>query len=92
MEVTRKQRTPNFPKRKYLSPPDTHTDVRVLGGKKCLFFGNFGLLSFLATSFLRFANLPYYQQYYFFSGKVSYKVSGKVSWKFLLIILILTLL
>ena len=89
MEVARKQRAPTFPKGKHLSPPDTHTDVRVLGGKKCLFFGNFGLLSFLATSFLRFANLPYYQQYYFFSGKVSHKVSGKVSWKFLLIILIL---
>ena len=31
----------------------------VSGGKKCLFFGNFGVLFFLETPVLRFALLPY---------------------------------
>ena len=39
--------------------PDTHTSVCVSGGKKCLFFGNFGVLCFLETPVLRFALLPY---------------------------------
>ena len=31
-------------------------------GKKCLFFGNFGVLCFLETPVLKFALLPYYRQ------------------------------
>ena len=34
----------------------------VSGGKKCLFFGNFGMLCFLETPVLRFALLPYYRR------------------------------
>ena len=37
---------------------NTHTCVSE--GKKCLFFGNFGMLCFLETAILRFALLPYY--------------------------------
>ena len=32
------------------------------GGKKCSFFGKFGVLCFLETSVLRFALLPYYRR------------------------------
>ena len=39
------------------------TPVCVSGGKKCLFFGNFGVLCFLETPVLRFAPLPYYRRY-----------------------------
>ena len=34
------------------------------GGKKCLFFGNFGMLCFLETPVLRFALLPYYRRHF----------------------------
>ena len=34
----------------------------VSGGKKCLFFGNFGMLCFLETPVLRLALLPYYRR------------------------------
>ena len=34
----------------------------VSGGKKCSFFGKFGVLSFLVTSVLRLAFLSYYRQ------------------------------
>ena len=63
MGVSRKQSTPKFPKNNYFLPPDTHTYVCVSGGKKCLFFGNFGVLCFLETPVLRFALLPYYRRY-----------------------------
>ena len=33
-----------------------------LGGKKCLFFGKFGVLRFPETPVLRFALLPYYRR------------------------------
>ena len=36
--------------------------VCVSRGKKCLFFGNFGVLCFLETPVLRFALLPYYKR------------------------------
>ena len=36
--------------------------VCVSGGKKCLFFGKFGLLCFLETPVLRFALFPCYRQ------------------------------
>ena len=49
-EVTRKQRMLNFPKNGHFLPPDTHTYVCVSGGKKCPFFGKFGVLCFLVTS------------------------------------------
>ena len=62
--VSRKQSTPNFPKNEHFLPPDTHTYVCVSGGKKCSFFGKFGVLCFLETLALRFALLPYYQRYY----------------------------
>ena len=59
--VSRKQSAPKFPKNNYFLPPDTHTHVYVSGGKKCLFFRNFGVLCFLETPVLRFALLPYYR-------------------------------
>ena len=58
--VSRKQSTPNFLKNEHFLPPDTHTYVCVSGGKKCSFFGKFGVLCFLETSVLRFALLSYY--------------------------------
>ena len=54
IEVTRKQSTPNFPKKRtFLISWHLH-----VGGKKCSFFGKFGGLCFLVTSILRFAYLP----------------------------------
>ena len=41
---------------------DTHTYVCVSGGKKCLFFGKFGVLCFLETPVLRIALWPYYRR------------------------------
>ena len=61
--VSRKQSMPKFPKNKHFLPPDTNTCVCVSGGKKCLFFGNFGVLCFLETPVLRFALLPYYRRF-----------------------------
>ena len=40
-------------------------------GKKCLFFGNFGVLCILETPVLRFALLPYYRRYYLANLKIS---------------------
>ena len=40
----------------------TSLHVCVSGGKKCLLFGNFGMLRFLETPVLRFELLPYYQR------------------------------
>ena len=42
--------------------------VCVSGGKKCSFFGKFGVLCFLETVVLRFAVLPYYGPYFSFLG------------------------
>ena len=61
--VPRKQSTRKFPKNKHLLPLDTHTYMCVSGGKKCLFFGNFGVLCLLKTPVLRFALLPYYRRF-----------------------------
>ena len=58
MGVTRKQSTPNFPKSKHFLSPC------VSRGKKCSFFGKFGMLCFLVAPVLRFARLPYYRQIY----------------------------
>ena len=41
------------------SPPNGHVHIR---GKKCSFFGKFGVLCFLETLILRFALLPYYRR------------------------------
>ena len=49
-------------RKKYFLPPDTHTYVCVSGGKKCSFFGKFGVLCFLETPVLRFALLPDYRR------------------------------
>ena len=57
-----KQSMPKFPKNRHFLPPDTHTCVCVSGGKKCLFFGNFGVLCFPETPILRFALFPYYRR------------------------------
>ena len=40
------------------------SNVCVLGGKKCSFFGKFGVLCFLETPVLRFASLPYYRRFW----------------------------
>ena len=60
--VSRKQSTPSFSKMEHLLPPDTHTNMHISGGKKCSFFGKFGVLCFLETPGLRFAFLPYYRR------------------------------
>ena len=54
---------PNFPKNDYFLPLDKHTYVCVLGGKKCLFIGRFGVLCFLEAPAMRFALLPYYRRF-----------------------------
>ena len=40
-------------------PPNVPNVVRVSGGKKCSFFGKFGVLCFLVTTVLRFALMTY---------------------------------
>ena len=52
---------PLFPKLSSFLTIDHH--LCVSGGKKCSFFGKFGVLSFLETPVLRFALLPYYRRY-----------------------------
>ena len=52
MGVSKRQSTPNFPNNEHILPPDTHTYVCVSGGKKCSFFGKFGVLCFLETPIL----------------------------------------
>ena len=37
--------------------------LSVYGGKKCSFFGEFGVLCFFETPILRFALLPYYRRF-----------------------------
>ena len=53
--ITRKQSPPNFPRNEPSLPPDMHTCVCISRGKKCLFFGKFGMLCFLVTPALKFA-------------------------------------
>ena len=65
-EVIRKQSTPNFPKNKHFLPPDPHMFVYVLGGKKFLFFGKFGVLCFLVSFVLRLALFPYHRRFLFY--------------------------
>ena len=56
-EVTRKQSTSNFSINGHFLPPDTHTY-----GKKCSFFGKFGVHYFFVTSVLWFVFLRYYRR------------------------------
>ena len=42
--------------------PRIKSYVCVSGGKKCSFFGKFGVLCLLETPILRFALLPYYRR------------------------------
>ena len=50
--------------------------ICVSGGKKCSFFGKFGVLSFLETLVLRFARLLYYwrilMQIHFYLGQLEW--------------------
>ena len=59
MEVSKKQSTPNFPKKEHFLPPNAHAYVCVPGGKKCSFFGKCDVLCFLETRVSRFAILLY---------------------------------
>ena len=60
--ATRKQNLSSFPKNKHFLPYDTHTCLRVSGGKKSSIFGKLGVLCFLVMPVLRFAHLPYYRR------------------------------
>ena len=53
----RKTKNKHFSKNEHFFLADTHTCVCVLGRKKYLLFGKFGMFCFLVTSFLRFAQL-----------------------------------
>ena len=63
MGVTRKQSIPNLLKNEMNIYPVIRTPVCVSGGKKCSFFGKFGMLCFLVTPILRFALLSHYWQF-----------------------------
>ena len=58
--ITRKRSTPNFPENEHFLPPDANTYVCVSEGKKCLFFGKFGVPCFLVTFVLRFVFMSYH--------------------------------
>ena len=45
----KKAKYANFSKNKHVLPPDPHTYVCVSVGKKCSFFGKFGVLCFLVN-------------------------------------------
>ena len=45
-----------------ISYPLIHTYVCISGGKKCSFFGKFGVFCLLETPDLRFTLLPYYRR------------------------------
>ena len=72
-EVTRKQCTPNFPKKEHFLPPNYFSS----GGKKYSFFGKIGVHCFLVNSVLRFALLLYYRWNYteLSLRKICYKMS-----------------
>ena len=53
--VSRKKKHAKFPKSEHFLP------LSVSGGKKCSFFGKFGVLGFPETPVLRFALLSYYR-------------------------------
>ena len=49
-------------KRTFLTTWYTHVYTHVSGGKKCSFYGKFGVLCFLETPVLRFPLWPYYRR------------------------------
>ena len=51
-----------FKKTKHAKCSEKRTYLCVSGGKKCSFFGKFGMLCFLKTPVLRFALSPYYRR------------------------------
>ena len=53
----------NKAKHAKISEKQTFLTPCASGGKKCLFFGNFGVLCSLEISVLRFALLPYYRRF-----------------------------
>ena len=58
--------------------------VCLSGGKKCSFFGKFGLLWFFVTSVLRFFLLPYHQRFFLYlkgKKKVSKNTKQKICFK-----------
>ena len=57
----KKAKHAKFSERRTFPTPNTHTYACVSEGKKCSFFGKFGVLGFLLTSVLRFVLLPYYR-------------------------------
>ena len=64
-----------FRKNEDFLPPDTYTYVCVQGlrrGKKCSFFGKFGVLCFLETPVLRFTLLYYYKRYIWWHLKATF--------------------
>ena len=58
----KKKSKSHFPKNELFLPPDMHTYACISGGKKCSFFGKFGVLCFLERLVLRFALLPHYRR------------------------------
>ena len=59
---SKKTKHTKFSEKRTFLPPDMHTYVCVSGGKKCSFFGKFGVLCSLETPVLRFAFFPYYRR------------------------------
>ena len=64
-------------KRIFLTLIRTRTCVCVSGGKKCWFFGKFGVLYFLETAVLRFALLPYYRRFHLYP-RIEYNLKWAV--------------
>ena len=77
-KAEKKTKHAKFSEQRTLLPPDTLTYVCESGGKKCSFFGKFGVLCFLETIVLRFALLPYYRQTV--TGNYDRGVSGVVTY------------
>ena len=59
----RKTKHAKFSEKRTFITPDTYKYVCVPGGKKCLFFGKFGVLCIFETPVLRFTLLPYYRRF-----------------------------
>ena len=60
--VLKENKAHQFFQKTNISYPDMHMCICVSGGKKCLFFGKFGVLCFLLASVLRFSLLLYCRQ------------------------------
>ena len=57
----------------------SHAYMWVSGGKKCSFFGKFGVLCFLKIPFLKFDLLPYYRRFNLFQVNVPFPHPLKTS-------------